>query len=217
MDKRDILVEVNADVGVLKLDRPDRLNALNTAVLQELESALDDLDREEAVKVVVLTSTSSKAFVAGADIHELIAQDLITGKAFGARGQRLILKMERMKKAVVAAVNGYALGGGLELALACDFIYASDRAQFGMPEVTIGTMPGFGGTQTLARLIGPNKAREMIFSGRLLSAREALEWGIVNRIFPEQVLMEEVMKIASSIARNGTPRWLMPRMPLSPG
>jgi len=200
---QDVLVDVNGGIGVTRLNRPDSLNALNSVLLQELGIALEGLENHTAVKVVVLMSTSPKAFVAGADIQELLDLDPRSGQEFAERGQRLVLQMERMKKPVIAAVSGYALGGGLELALACDFIYASDRAQFGMPEVTLGTIPGFGGTQTLSRLIGPNRARELIFSGKMLSAGEALDWGIVNRVFPEQVVMDEVMKIAGSIAQNG--------------
>jgi enoyl-CoA hydratase len=127
----------------------------------------------------------------------------LAARAFARKGQLLIEYIGKMHKPVIAAVNGFALGGGLELALACDFIYASEKAKLGLPEVTLGVIPGFGGTQNLARLIGPNKARELIFSGKLLSAQQASEWGIVNAVFPAEELVAKVMEIAQAIARNG--------------
>jgi len=127
----------------------------------------------------------------------------LAARVFARKGQQMIEYIEKMHKPVIAAVNGYALGGGLELALACDFIYASEKAKLGLPEVTLGVIPGFGGTQNLARLIGPNKARELIFSGKVLSAQQAKEWGIVNEVFPGEELPAKVMEIAQAIARNG--------------
>ena len=202
MSEKDILLEVGDGIGVIRLNRPESLNALDQHLLQNLEAAIDQMGRDSQVKVVVMASSSPKAFIAGADIRELLRQDPSSGEAFSRSGHELLSKMEAMPKALIAAVSGYCLGGGLELALVCDFIYASDDARFGMPEVTIGTIPGFGGTQTLRSLIGPNRARELILSGRLLSAQEALEWGIVNNIVPHSDLMDEVLKTARMIAGN---------------
>jgi enoyl-CoA hydratase len=127
----------------------------------------------------------------------------LAARAFARNGQQLVQSIEKMTKPVIAAVNGYALGGGLELALACDFIYASGNARLGLPEVTLGVIPGFGGTQNLARLIGPNKARELIFSGKMISAPQAKEWGIINEVFPSEQLIPKVKEIAQAIAHNG--------------
>ena len=198
-----ILVETTQEIGVLTINRPENLNALNLEVLDEMGKALEALEAEAAVRAVVITGAGSKAFVSGGDIREMLALDPAGAKEFSRKGQGLVLYIERMSKPVIAAVNGYALGGGLELALACDFIYASENARFGLPEVTLGTIPGFGGTQNLARLVGPNRAKEMVFSGRILSAREALQWGIVNQVFSEGELSIGVMETARLIAGNG--------------
>jgi len=202
MSEKGILLEVEDGIGVIRLNRLESLNALDHSLLQDLEAAVDRTEGDPQVRVVVLASSSPRAFIAGAHIRELASQDPSMGEAFSRSGHELLHKLETMQKALIAAVNGYCLGGGLELALACDFIYASDEARFGMPEVTIGTIPGFGGTQTLRSLIGPNRARELILSGRLLSSQEALEWGIVNRIFPTADLMDAVLKTARMIADN---------------
>jgi enoyl-CoA hydratase len=201
--KKYILVEIKDGVGLLTIDRPESLNALNTAVVKELEAGLHALAGDPAVRAVVLTGAGQKAFISGGDIQEMLALDAAGVRAFCRGGQRLVLFIESLPKPVLAAVNGYALGGGLELALACDFMYASDTARLGLPEVTLGVMPGFGGTQNLARLLGPNRAKELIFSGRILSAAEALEWGLVNAVFPPSELLERALESARRIARNG--------------
>jgi len=198
-----ILVEVTDSIGWLKINRPDSLNALNSEVVESLEFALRNLEQDTTVKVVVITGAGEKAFVAGGDIKEMVAMAPLAARAFSRKGQQMIEYIEKMHKPVIAAVNGYALGGGLELALACDFIYASDKAKFGLPEVTLGVIPGFGGTQNLPRLIGPNKARELIFSGKVLSAQQAREWGLVNAVFPAEEMTAKVMEIARAIAQNG--------------
>lgn len=203
MEYNHILVEIADKIGWLKINRPDSLNTLNSEVIESLECALCDLDLDAAVKVVVITGTGEKAFVAGGDIKEMAAMTPLEARAFARKGQKMIETIEKMHKPVIAAVNGYALGGGLELALACDFIYASDKAKLGLPEVTLGVIPGFGGTQNLSRLVGPNKARELIFSGKILSAQKAMEWGIVNEVFPAEELPAKVIEIAQAIARNG--------------
>jgi len=204
MELKNILLEVSDSIGILTLNRPESLNALNTEVVEELEIALGEMEQNAAVKVVIITGAGEKAFVAGGDIKEMANMDPAAGRAFAQRGHRMIQYVEKMRKPVIAAVNGYALGGGLELALACDFIYAAEKAKLGLPEVTLGIMPGFGGTQNLARLIGPNRAKEMIFSGKQLTAQQARDWGIVNEVVPAEELMARVTEIARKIAHNGT-------------
>jgi enoyl-CoA hydratase len=203
LEYKHILIEITDNIGWVKINRPEILNALNSELIKSLTQALHDIEQDAAVKVVVITGAGEKAFVAGGDINEMAAMAPLAARAFGRNGQHLIESIEKMTKPVIAAVNGYALGGGLELALACDFIYASEKARFGLPEVTLGVIPGFGGTQNLPRLIGPNKAREMIFSGKLLTAAQAREWGIVNEVFPAGDLIPKVMEIALAIANNG--------------
>lgn len=204
MEFKNLLIETADGVATLTVNRPQSLNALNSEVLGELECALYELNMDDGVKVVVLTGAGEKAFVAGADIKEMAEMSSFEGHAFALRGQRVMLLMEKMKKPVIAAVNGYALGGGLELALACDFVYASRKARVGFPEVTLGIMPGFGGTQNLARLIGPNKANEMIFTGRMLDADKACAWGIVNEVFAPEELLTKTLETAKAIAQVGT-------------
>lgn len=203
MEFKNLLIETADGVATLTVNRPEALNALNCELLKELECALYGLDLDAAVKVVVLTGAGEKAFVAGADIREMAEMNSYQGHAFAQQGQRVMLLMEKMTKPVIAAVNGFALGGGLELALACDFIYASQKAKLGFPEVTLGILPGFGGTQNLSRLIGPNKANELIFTGKLLTADKACAWGIVNEVFAPEELLAKTMEAAAGIARVG--------------
>ncbi len=204
MEFTNLLIETSDGVALLTINSPRTLNALNSEVLGELECALYELNLDAGVKTVVLTGAGEKAFVAGADIKEMSQMNACEGHQFGLKGQRVMMLIEKMTKPVVAAVNGYALGGGLELALACDFIYASEKARLGFPEVTLGIMPGFGGTQNLARLVGPNKANEMIFSGRMISAEKACAWGIVNEVFPAEELLTKALETAKVIAGMGT-------------
>ncbi len=203
LENKSVLIEVQGALGLLTINRPSRLNALNQELLDELSAALTALEGNAEVRVVVITGAGEKSFVAGGDIREMMNLDPKGGEEFSRKGQEVLLKMERMSKPVIAAVNGYALGGGLELAMACDFIYASENAVFGLPEVTLGVIPGFGGTQNLSRLVGPNKAREMIFSGSVLSAQQAVQWGIVNQVFPANDLLVRVKEIAQRIALHG--------------
>jgi len=205
MEFKNLIVEKNdGGVTLLTINIPRTLNALNSVVLGELECALYDLNLDDGVKAVVLTGAGDKAFVAGADIKEMAAMTAYEGHQFGLKGQRVMLLIEKMAKPVIAAVNGYALGGGLELALACDFIYASEKARLGFPEVTLGIMPGFGGTQNLARLIGPNRANEMIFTGRMIDASKALAWGIVNEVFAPDKLLSKAQETAAAITVVGS-------------
>jgi enoyl-CoA hydratase len=164
---------------------------------------LDAIAGDEKISVLVLTGAGDKAFVAGADIRELATFNALQAKAFAKKGHRAIGKLQSFPIPVIAAVNGFALGGGSEIALACDFIYASENATFGLPEITLGLIPGFGGTQRLPRLIGKNKAKELIFTGRMVPAVEAEKIGIVNKVCPADSLMEEVLKTAIVIASKG--------------
>jgi enoyl-CoA hydratase len=203
MEYSTLLLETSDGITTLTINRPRALNSLNSDVIRELECALYELDLDAAVKAVVLTGAGEKSFVAGADIKEMSELSAFEAHDFARRGQRLMLLINKMRKPVIAAVNGYALGGGLELALACDFIYASEKAKFGFPEVGLGVIPGFGGTQNLARLIGPNKANELVFSGRIISAAQAHSWGIVNELFPPEELLAKALATAREIAGKG--------------
>ena len=204
MEFKNLLVATVDGVATLTINSPRTLNALNSEVLGELECALYELNLDDSVKAVVITGAGEKAFVAGADIKEMSAMTAYEGHQFGLKGQRVMLLIKKMTKPVIAAVNGFALGGGLELALACDFIYASEKAKVGFPEVTLGIMPGFGGTQNLARLIGKNKANELIFTGKMIDAAKALAWGIVNEVFPPEELLPKALECAAAMARVGT-------------
>lgn len=203
MEFKNLLLETIDGIAVLTINRPESLNALTGEVVGELECALNGLAADRSVKVVIITGAGEKAFVAGADIREMAGMDSCQAHAFARCGQRALLLIGQMNKPVIAAVNGFALGGGLELALACDFIFASEKAKLGLPEVTLGVIPGFGGTQNLARLIGPNRARELIFTGRMLTADQAHAWGIVNQVLPAEELMPRTLETARLIARNG--------------
>ncbi len=190
-------------VGLLSIERPEALNALNTQVLDELNQALDQIPRS-AYRVLIVTGSGEKAFVAGADIKELDGLSQDEAKSFSQKGQSVFCKMEELKIPVIAAVNGFALGGGLELAMGCDFIFASENAKFGLPEVTLGIMPGFGGTVRLSRFVGLPRAKEMVYSGQMISAHEAHRIGLVNRLFPSVAeLLSETQKLAEIIATRG--------------
>ena len=203
MEYKNLLIENSNGIMTLTINRPQVLNSLNSDVVRELECALYEVDLDVAVRAIVLTGAGEKAFVAGADIKEMSELSAFEAHDFARRGQRLMLLINRMRTPVIAAVNGYALGGGLELALACDFIYASEKARFGFPEVGLGIIPGFGGTQNLARLIGPGRANELIFSGRIIPAEKAHAWGIVNELYPPQELLAKALETAREIAGKG--------------
>jgi enoyl-CoA hydratase len=203
MAYENILFEVTEGVATLTFNRPKALNALNGNLLDELAAALDTIEADEQIRVLILTGAGEKAFVAGADISELATFDTLQGKLFARKGQRIISRLQELAIPVIAAVNGFALGGGSEMALACDFIYASENAMFGLPEITLGIIPGFGGTQRLPRLIGTNRAKEMIFTGKMVPAAEAERIGMVNRVLPQASLMEETRKVAQGMAAKG--------------
>lgn len=203
MAYENIMVAYKGSVAVITFNRPKALNALNLALLSEFSDALDVLAENEDIRVLVLTGAGEKAFVAGADISELAQLSPLRTKLLSERSHAIFLKLENMSKPVIAAVNGFALGGGSEIALACDFVYASETAKFGLPEINLGLIPGYGGTQRLPRLVGKSRAKEMIFTGNMISAAEAKEMGFVNRVFPPETLMDEVMKTADNIAAKG--------------
>jgi len=203
MDFKNILLEIQGNVAVISINRPKALNALNPEVMEELRECLKQISTDKEVRAAILTGTGDKAFVAGADIGSMAKQTPLEAKRFAAAGQEVLFAMEAMEIPIIAAVNGFALGGGTEIAMACDFIYASEKAKFGQPEINLGIIPGFGGTQRLARLVGKGWARELCLTGVIISAQEAQEIGLVNKVFPPETLMEETRKTANLIASKG--------------
>ena len=197
-----VLLEKNGQVAIATVNRPNALNALNSAVLDDLNETLDAVAADEEIRVLVLTGAGEKAFVAGADIAEMSTLTKAEAEAFGKKGNDVFRKLETLPIPVIAAVNGYALGGGCELCMACDIRLCSDTAVFGQPETGLGITPGFGGTQRLARLIGAGMAKQMIYSGKNIKADEAYRVGLVNAVYPKEELMPAVQKLALSIASN---------------
>lgn len=193
--------EVDSAVAVLTINRPKALNALNSAVLDELNAALDAIDLNE-VRALIITGAGEKSFVAGADIGEMSTLTKAEGEAFGKKGNDVFRKIETLPIPVIAAVNGFALGGGCEISLACDIRICSENAVFGQPEVGLGITPGFGGTQRLARTVGVGMAKQMIYTARNIKAPEALRIGLVNAVYPIEELMVAAKKMASMIASN---------------
>ena len=198
-----ILVDRDAHVVTISLNRPDKLNALNEELLGDLSRALRDLGRDAGVRCAILTGTGDKAFAAGADIAAMSEMTAVQAKLFADLGHRVGRALEATHFPVIAAVNGFALGGGCELALACDFIYASERAKLGQPEVNLGVLPGFGGTQLLSRRVGAARARELCMTGDLIGAEEALRIGLVNAVVPHAELLPRVREVAVKIASKG--------------
>lgn len=204
MGYKNLLVEVDEDIAVVSFNRPKALNALNRKTLEEFIDIVNGLAANDNVKVVIITGTGEKAFIAGADIAEMKDMKPLDALEFMKLGHEAISGLEELPKPVIAAVNGFALGGGAELTLACDFTFASENAKFGFPEVGLGIFPGFGGTQRLPRLIGKAQAKELILTGKMISAQKAYKIGMVNRVFPTGDLLNETIKIASTIASNST-------------
>jgi enoyl-CoA hydratase len=198
-----IIFQVEEGIATITFNRPKALNALSAELLSEMSRALDEVCGSEEIRVLVLTGAGEKAFVAGADIAELATYNALQAKTFAQEGQRVIARLQTLPIPVVAAVNGFALGGGLELAMACDFIFAADSATLGQPEINLGIIPGFGGTQRLPRLVGPNLAKELIFTGRMVPAAEACQIGLVNKIVPKETLLAEVYATAKLMASKG--------------
>jgi enoyl-CoA hydratase len=199
----NIIFERVENIAVIKFNRPKALNAINPAVLKEVNDALDRVESDTSLRVLVLTGEGEKAFVAGADIAHMANLTPLQGLKFSRDGQELLFRLEKLPVPVIACVNGFALGGGTEISLACDFIYASENAKFGQPEINLGIIPGFGGTQRLSRLVGKGMAKELCMSGVMISAKEAKEIGLVNRVFPPDRLWEETMKTAKGLASKG--------------
>jgi enoyl-CoA hydratase len=200
----NILVERKDSFGVITLNRPKVLNALNAQTLQEISRALDELAGVDSIRAIIITGSGDRAFAAGADINELQALETAReGFEHSREAHQILFKVEGLPKPVIMAVNGYALGGGCELALGGDIIIASEKAQFGQPEVNLGIIPGFGGTQRLPRLIGRTRALEMILTGKPISAQEAHRIGLVNHVVPPDELMVKAAEIANAIAEKG--------------
>jgi enoyl-CoA hydratase len=195
-----ILVERQEGVAVVTLDRPEALNALDQALLGQLRERLEELAKDGAARVVVLTGAGERAFAAGADIKEMAGMDVEQARAWGQLGHDVASLLETMAKPTIAAVNGFALGGGCELALACDIRYASTTAKLGQPEVNVGIIPGWGGTQRLARVVGLGLAKDLVLSGRTVDAEEALRMGLVSAVFPPAELMPRTLELARALA-----------------
>lgn len=196
-----ITYEADGQIGIITINRPKALNALNSTVLEELDQTLNAVDLEN-IRCLILTGAGEKSFVAGADIGEMSTLTKAEGEAFGKKGNDVFRKLETFPIPVIAAVNGFALGGGCEISMSCDIRICSENAVFGQPEVGLGITPGFGGTQRLARLVGSGKAKEMIYGARNIKADEAYRIGLVNSVYPIEELMPAAKKLASTIARN---------------
>ncbi len=198
-----VQVEIGDGIAVVRVNRPDKLNALNSALIAQLDDAFRALAADDAVHALVLTGAGEKAFVAGADIGELAQMDPIGGVRTSRQGQDAFRFLERMPKPVIGAINGFALGGGLELALACHLRLASENAKFGLPEVKLGIIPGYGGTVRLPRLVGKGRALELILTGEMIDAQEAYRIGLVNRVAPQAELLDAARGLAAKITANG--------------
>ena len=197
-----ILFEKKGHIAVAAIRRERALNALNSAVLDDLNALIDTVLNDEEIRVLILTGSGEKAFVAGADIGEMAQLTKAEGEAFGKKGNDVFRRLETLPIPVIAAVNGYALGGGCELAMACDIRICSETAVFGQPETGLGITPGFGGTQRLSRLVGPGMAKQLIYSAKNIRADEALRIGLVNAVYPAEELTAQAEKLAETIARN---------------
>ena len=197
-----IKYEEETDIAILTINRPKALNALNSQVLEELDKVLESIDTEK-IRVLIITGAGQKSFVAGADIAEMSTLTKAQGAEFSKKGNDVFRKIETFPIPVIAAINGFALGGGCEISMSCDIRICSDNAIFGQPEVGLGITPGFGGTQRLARLVGLGMAKQMIFTGQNIKAEEAYRIGLVNAIYPQAELLNEAKKLATTIAKNG--------------
>jgi len=190
-----LLTALEDNIFTITINRPDKLNALNKLVLEELSKAIDEVYTENEIRSVIITGAGAKSFVAGADISEFVGLSVDEGKALAKKGQQIFMKIENSPKPVIAAVNGFALGGGCELAMACHFRIASDNANFGQPEVNLGLIPGYGGTQRLVQLIGKGRAIETLLSANMIDASTALKYGLVNYVVPQDELLEKAKSI----------------------
>ncbi|WP_152640750.1 enoyl-CoA hydratase/isomerase family protein [Flavobacterium sp. 316] len=205
MKMENILIEKQENIAIITINRPEKLNALNKVTIQELHEGFKSLSTDSSVKAIIITGSGEKAFVAGADISEFAHFSEEEGGKLAAKGQELLFDfVENLSTPVIAAVNGFALGGGLELAMACHFRVASDNAKMGLPEVTLGVIPGYGGTQRLGQLVGKGRAMEMIMTAGMIDAEMAKNYGLVNHVVPQGELLDLAKGIASKIARNSS-------------
>ncbi len=203
MNYKNVVVEINGRIATVKVNRPEKLNALNKETIQELHEAFRSLDENAEVRAIVLTGSGEKAFVAGADIAEFAQYSIEEGAQLAAQGQEKLFDfIENLETPVIGAINGFALGGGLELAMSCHFRVASENAKMGLPEVSLGVIPGYGGTQRLPQLIGKGKAMEMIMTAAMITADEAKEYGLVNYVVPQAELLEHCYRLCEKIAKN---------------
>ena len=200
MNYQNLLIEKKDSLSIVTINRPDKLNALNSQTMDELKSIFTQLKNDDSISVVILTGSGGKAFVAGADISELNKLDMISGKEFAERGQEIFNLIENLDKPVIAAVNGFALGGGSELALSCHIRLASENAKFAQPEVNLGIIPGYGGTQRLTRLVNSGRAMEYILTGDMIDANEAFRIGLVNHVYPQADLLNKAVEMANKIS-----------------
>ncbi|NNE32741.1 MAG: enoyl-CoA hydratase [Winogradskyella sp.] len=205
MNYENILSETSNGIATITINRPKKLNALNKATIQELHNAFDTADKDPNTKVIIVTGSGEKAFVAGADISEFSDFNVEEGAKLAAKGQELLFDfIENLSTPVIAAVNGFALGGGLELAMACHFRLASTNAKMGLPETSLGVIPGYGGTQRLPQLVGKGRAMEMVMTAGMINANQALHYGLVNHVVEQEELLSFTEKIAGKIMRNST-------------
>ena len=202
MELKNVILEKEGHLAIVTINRPKALNALNSETLKDLDTVLEDLEKDSNVYAVILTGAGEKSFVAGADIAEMKDLNEEQGKEFGILGNNVFRRLEKLDKPVIAAISGFALGGGCELAMSCDIRIASEKAKFGQPEAGLGITPGFGGTQRLARIVGPGKAKELIYTCDIIKAEEAYRIGLVNKIVALESLMDEAKAMANKIAAN---------------
>jgi enoyl-CoA hydratase len=198
--RQNVIFDREGRLALLRINRPASLNALNPDTLHEIGQCVDEVRRDAGVRCLILTGEGRRAFVAGADIAAMVSMTAAEGRSFSRLGHSVLRSLEELPIAVIAAVNGFALGGGLEMALACDLVVAADTARFGQPEINLGVIPGFGGTQRLARRIGLARAREMIYGGEMIDAETALRYGLVNRVVPADEVVAEAKKLGEALA-----------------
>lgn len=217
MELKNVLLELEDGIMTVTINRPQVLNALNTETLKELRTAIQEAGQREEVKAVIITGAGEKSFVAGADIAQMRDLDVLEGRKMTMLGQDVFNEIENLDKPVIAAVNGYALGGGCELAMACDIRIASEKAKFGQPEVNLGIIPGFGGTQRLPRLIGKGRAKYYIFTGQMMTAQEAFNFGLVDMVVAPEELMRKAREIAKTIMAKAPVAVMMAKRAINKG
>lgn len=202
MPYENVILEKEGNIGILYINRPKVMNALNDATIKEIGKAIDEVKMDNEIKVLIVTGSGDKAFVAGADIIAFMGFSPAQARYFSDEGEQIFRKLDVLEKPIIAAVNGFALGGGCELAMACDIRLASEKAVFGLPEVSLGVIPGYGGTQRLARLIGEGRAKELTFTAGAIDAAEAYRVGLVNHVYPAGELMDQARKLAKKMMNN---------------